>query len=88
MSLLSDSKGYIGARDPGRAGGSYWAICFDILMISLFRQLCDTLRPVVRSSRLSIQGGQLLLQPLPAFDRSVALTAFEGLIWPHAFHVV
>ena len=45
------------ARDPGWAGGSHWAICFDNLMISLFRQLCDTLCPVVRSRSLPMEGG-------------------------------
>ena len=38
------------ARDPGWAGGSHWAICFDNLFIGIFRHLCDTLCPVVRSS--------------------------------------
>ena len=74
------------AKDPGWAGGSHFAICFDNLMISLFRQLCVKLCPVVRSSSLPIQGGQLLLLPLPALDRSVALT-FEGLIRPHSILV-
>ena len=48
--------------------GKWWqplgSICFDNLMISLFRQLCDSLCPVVRSSSLPMEGGQLLLAGL------------------------
>ena len=63
------------ARDPGWAGGSHWALCFDNLMISLFRQLCDTLCPVVRSNSLPMEGGQLLL------GWSIALHACGQPLW-------
>ena len=72
------------ARDPGWANGSHRGICFDNLMIGLFKEVCDTLSRGAQQQlayTVTIQGGQLLLQPLPALDRSVALT-FEGLVRP------
>ena len=54
---------YIGQQgiQGGLVAAIGWAIWFDNLMISLFRQLCDTLCPVVRSRSLPMSAGQLLL---------------------------